>query len=79
VISPTFVVDGDGEARDLPEHRDDAEQEEGAVLRGKVELRQKDQPQPPRSALPAHAKEAVATDSAQAKQQAKEEGARREV
>jgi cytoskeletal protein CcmA (bactofilin family) len=54
--------------------------EEGAVLRGKVELRQKDQPpQPPRSALPAHAKEAVATDSAQAKQQAKEEGARREV
>ena len=40
--------------------------EEGAVLRGKVEVRQKDQPpQPPRSAVPAHAKEAVATDSAQ--------------
>jgi cytoskeletal protein CcmA (bactofilin family) len=54
--------------------------EEGAVLRGKVEVRQKDQPpQPPRSAVPAHAKEAVATDSAQAKQQAKEESARREV
>lgn len=54
--------------------------EEGAVLRGKAEVRQKDQPpQPPRSAVPAHAKEAVATDSAQAKQQAMEEGARREV
>ena len=54
--------------------------EDGAVLRRKVELRQKDQPpQPPRSAVPSHAKEAVATDSAQAKQQAKEEGARREV
>jgi cytoskeletal protein CcmA (bactofilin family) len=54
--------------------------EEGAVLRGKVEVRQKDQPpQPPRSAVPAHAKEAVATDSAQAKQQAMEVGARREV
>ena len=54
--------------------------EEGAVLRGKVEVRQKGQPpQPPRSAVPAHAKEAVATDSAQAKQQAMEVGARREV
>ena len=54
--------------------------EEGAVLRGKAEVRQKDQPpQPPRSVVPAYAKEAVATDSAQAKQQAMEEGARREI
>jgi hypothetical protein len=36
--------------------------EDGAVLRGKVEVHQKDQPpQPPRPAVPAHAKEAVAT------------------
>jgi cytoskeletal protein CcmA (bactofilin family) len=44
--------------------------EDGAVLRGKVEVHQKDQPpQPPQPAVPAHAKEAVATASAQAKQQ----------
>ncbi len=44
--------------------------EDGAVLRGTVEVHQKDQPpQPPQPAAPVHAKEAVATASAQAKQQ----------
>jgi len=41
-----------------------------STLRGKVEVHQKDQPpQPPQPVVPAHAKEAVATASAQAKQQ----------
>jgi hypothetical protein len=44
--------------------------EDGAVLCGKAEVHQKDQPpQPPQPAVPAHAKEPVATASAQAKQQ----------
>jgi cytoskeletal protein CcmA (bactofilin family) len=62
-VRSTGRVTGDRETRGIVI-------EDGAVLRGKVEVHQKDQPpQPPQPAVPAHAKEAVATASAQAKQQ----------
>ena len=59
-VSSTGRVTGDMETRGIVI-------EDGAVLRSKVQVRQEDEPsQPSRPEVPAHAKEAVATDSAQA-------------